>query len=149
MRLPTIPRVERRSAGIFLALAVCVAVVIGAVRGIASILDNDYLALGMPRLALVTLHGHLRQAISNMALPIAALAVPAKRIASVRARLVARFWGGALALTRATEIGFRHAMPAGPTPSSPLPASRELTNVPWPRGSDADPNPSTPRGPSA
>jgi arylsulfatase len=74
-RLPALPRLERRSAGILVACAVCAAAVFGVVGGVRSVLDNGYLDLGMPRLAAVTLHQHLQAAIAAVALPAALLAV--------------------------------------------------------------------------
>lgn len=69
--IPSIPRLERRSAGVLVALAVCAASLFGAVRGVQSIIENGYLPLGMPRLAAVTLHEHLRWVISVVVLPVA------------------------------------------------------------------------------
>jgi arylsulfatase A-like enzyme len=69
--LSSIPRLERRSAGVLVALAVCAATLFGAFRGAMSIIENGYLPLGMPRLAAVTLHEHLRWVISVFALPVA------------------------------------------------------------------------------
>lgn len=71
-RFRSIPRLEGRSAAVLVALAVCGAAVLGLARGVAEVVENQYLSLDMPRLIAVTLHDSLRQALLFVGLPIAA-----------------------------------------------------------------------------
>src|SRR5262245_34745463 len=62
-RIPPLPRLERRSASVLLACAVCGAALLGAVRGAVSVIENGYFPLGMHRLVAVTLQQQMHEAI--------------------------------------------------------------------------------------